>query len=269
MLFAPEVGWALLQKSGGPFLLVFRGAADPKQRSFQEHTLLQGHVHALVHRFHAVLDRQRRHTDDLLRNLFSARDQPVYSYDFIHQPDAVRLLRGNHFSREQDLHGQPRAYKPRKALRAAIAGNNAELDLRLAELGIFAGQAHGAGHGNFTSAAEGKAIDAGDYRLAEVLNQVERGLALVRVCLGFYRIVLRELVDVGAGDERLLARTGENDDTNLLILFQFAKHLPQLLHGGHVEGVQHLGPVNSNVGDGVLLFQVHINEIHKETFRRR
>ena len=105
--------------------------------------------------------------------------------DFIHQPDAVRFLRGNHFAGKKNLHGESRADQPRQPLRAAVAGNESELHFGLAELCVLAGQAHGAGHGDLASAAQREAVDAGDHRLAQVLDQIERGLAFVRVSLGF------------------------------------------------------------------------------------
>src|SRR5437773_9520140 len=93
----------------------------------------------------------------------------------------MRLLRGDHFAGEHELHGDPFAHEPRQTLRAAVAGNNPQLHFGLAELGGFAGQAEGAGHSDLASAAEGEPVDTGDHRLAQVLNQVKHALPAVRV----------------------------------------------------------------------------------------
>ena len=111
---ALEIRRALFKESGCAFLLVFRRAADAEQRGFKKEPFGQSHIHTLVHRFHAVLDRQRSHANDLLRNLFSAWNEAVSRDNFIHQPDAVRLLRGNHFARKQNLHCQARADQSRQ-----------------------------------------------------------------------------------------------------------------------------------------------------------
>ena len=126
----------------------------------------------------------------------------------------MRFLRGDHFAGEHQLHGDALAHQARQALRSAVAGNEAELHFGLAELGVSTGEAHGAGHGDLASAAERESVDAGDHRLAQILDQVEHRLAAMRVLLGRDGIVLREFADVGAGDEGLLARAGEDDDAN-------------------------------------------------------
>ena len=91
-----------------------------------------------------------------------------------------------------------------------------ELHFRLAELGIFAGQAHGAGHGDLASAAESEAIDAGNHRLAQIFDQVEHGPGRgACISLPLTASCLRQFIDVSAGDEGFFACAGENDDANL------------------------------------------------------
>ena len=48
-----------------------------------------------------------------------------------------------------------------------------------------------------------EAVDRRDHRLAHVLDQVEDMLPALRVLLALRRRLRGELVDVGAGDERL------------------------------------------------------------------
>ena len=51
----------------------------------------------------------------------------------------------------------------------------------------------------------------GDRRLAEVLDEIEDLLAANRVLAAARRALLRQLVDVGAGNERLLPGAGDHD----------------------------------------------------------
>src|SRR5581483_6559911 len=102
----------------------------------------------------------------------------------------------------------------RQTLRATVSGNNSELHFGLAQLRVVAGQTHGASHGNFASPAKGEAIDAGDHWLAQVLDQVQYALAAMGVLFAADCVMLGEFPDVGAGNKRLLARPGENDDSN-------------------------------------------------------
>ena len=71
----------------------------------------------------------------------------------------------------------PRPDQTRQALGAAVAGDDAELDLGLAEAGVVRGDAQRAGHGQFAAAAQRKSLDACDHRLAQRLNAPEDGLA--------------------------------------------------------------------------------------------
>src|ERR1700722_17443532 len=41
---------------------------------------------------------------------------------------------------------------------------------------------------------------------------------------------------------------------------------PQFFHGGHVERVEHFGPVDGDVSDRVFLFEKYVFEVHKFIF---
>ena len=68
-----------------------------------------------------------------------------------------------------------------------------------------------AGHRELAAAAEREAVDGGDDRLAEILDDVEDVLARQRVLAAGRRRLRGQLVDVGAGNKRLVARTGDDD----------------------------------------------------------
>src|SRR5438270_103035 len=136
-LFSFERRRPLLQKRRGSLFLVFRGAGDGKERGFKEQAFGQGHLHPLVHRFQRVLHRQRRVGDDFFGNLFAARKQLRQRHHFVDQADAQRFLSGNLLASEEDLQRRAFSHQPRQPLAAAISGDDPQLHLWLAQLGVF------------------------------------------------------------------------------------------------------------------------------------
>ena len=117
-------------------------------------------------------------------------------------------LGGGHvLAGEEHLERAAAADQPRQPLRAGIAGDDPEVDLGLPEPRRVGGDPERAGHRQLAAAAEREAVDRGDHRFAEVLDQVEDVLPRPRMFAAADRRLHRQLVDVGAGDERLLART--------------------------------------------------------------
>ena len=90
--------------------------------------------------------------------------------DFIDEAEAEGFGGGDDVSGEEEAEGGGRADEAGEALGSAVAGDEAELDLGLAEAGGFAGDAEGAGEGELAAAAEGEAVDAGDDGLAAGLD---------------------------------------------------------------------------------------------------
>ena len=68
---------------------------------------------------------------------------------------------------QHQVHRLGLADRARQALRAAGAGDDAELDLGLAELGAVGGDDEVAHHRQLAAAAEREAGDRGDHRLAD------------------------------------------------------------------------------------------------------
>ena len=101
------------------------------------------------------------------------------------------------------------ADQARQALRAAIAGNEAELDLRQAEPRGGGGEAEGAGERQLEPAAEGIAVDERDRQHRQA---VELGKdRLPEAAPGAYRgqRAADQFLDVGAGAERPVAGAGD------------------------------------------------------------
>ena len=106
-----------------------------------------GDLHRLVHQA-----RRRHHARDQARALGLGRIHHAAGQDQIHRLGLA------------DRAGQP--------LRAADARDDAELDLRLAELGVVGGDDDVALHRELAAAAERKARDRRDHRLARARDAV-------------------------------------------------------------------------------------------------
>src|SRR5579863_10118902 len=258
----------LLQECRSPFLLILSSASHCEQHSFQIQSFAQSHLHAFVHGLHRILNCQRSIRDNLRRNRLRPRNQLRSHSNFIHQPDAMRFLRRNHFAGQQLLHGQAFAHQPRQPLRPAIAWDNPQLHLRLPQLGILTGQPNRASHRHLASATQRKSIDAGNHRLAQILDQIQDVLPAMRILLARDRIMLGQLANVSSGDKRLFARAGHNDNANRRIILNVMKRRPQLLHGSHVECVQNLGAVDGYVSNRVFLFQKYVFEVHRSSLNK-
>ena len=111
----------------------------------------------------------------------------------------------DHERLEQARLAPARVQQPRQTLRAAVAGQQPQVDLGLAELGGQIGDAVVAGERELHAAAERHAVDDRDARLVHRLDLAERKVRVVRQRDRVLDRVdlLEELADVGAGDEAL------------------------------------------------------------------
>ena len=71
---------------------------------------------------------------------------------------------------------------------------------------------------------------------------------------------MRELADVGAGDERLVAGAGQDDAAHRSVVPRVLEGRSQILPGRRIQGVEHLGPIDGHIGDGALLLVQDIRE---------
>ncbi len=72
--------------------------------------------------------------------------------------------------------------------------------------------------------------------------------------------MLRQLANIGTRNERLLTRAGQNDDANCGVVLDRRECVPQVMHGVHVQRIQHLRPVDGDVGNLVLNFKQDVSE---------
>ena len=121
------------------------------------------------------------------------------------------FLRADHLPGKNELERAALADQPRQTLRAATARNKSELDFRLAEFRGLHSDPDGAGHRRLAAAAERKPVDRCNHGLAEILDVIEHPLSEAARLLRLERGDMRELADVGTGDECLVAGARQDD----------------------------------------------------------
>ena len=136
-------------------------------------------------------------------------------HDLLDEAPVVRGPGVDRVAGEVEQQRAPEPDEPRQALRAAAAGDEAELDLRLPELRVLRRDADVAAHRELEAAAEAEPVDRRDERRArrvhpraELLDPARRA-ALLRLRRRLAE--RRELRDVRAGDEGAVARALEHD----------------------------------------------------------
>ena len=175
------------------------------------------------------------------------------------------LLAGQH-----QLERGPGADETRQALCAAVPGNQAEIDLRLTEFRRVRRDTKRARHRELTAAAERETIDGGDCRFAEVLEEIEDALATKGLFASSRGRLLRQLVDVGAGNERLVASSGDHDDADRLVAPEIDERGLELVQRPGAEGVHDRGTVDHEArGRAVVLDLNRLERARSVAHRKR
>ena len=89
----------------------------------------------------------------------------------------------------------------------------------------------GAGHRRLAAAAQREAVDGRDHRLAEIFDEIEDLLAEAARPFRLDRGDVRELADVGAGDERFVAGAGQDHAAHCGVVSRVLEGGPQILPG--------------------------------------
>src|SRR5258706_4665520 len=249
-----------LEEGGGAFLLAFGGGANAEVGRFKRKPLGLAGVHPLVGRFQRELYGDRRVGGDLLQDRLGASDEIGRGDNFVDEADAIGLRGRDRFAGEDQLQRTALADQARQALRAATAWQQPEFHLGLPELGMFGGDPDGASHRRLAAAAERKAIDRRDHRLAEIFDEVQHTLPEPAGLLRIVCVDMREFTDVGAGDEGLVARAGEDHAVHRRVGLCILEGGPQIGPGRRIERVEHLGAIDRHVGDRTLFLVLDVRK---------
>src|SRR6185295_7730632 len=124
---------ALLEEGRNALLLVLGRKAEAEEIALVGEAVLERQPLARADRFLGDLERQGRERGDLGRQLQRLRAQLFVRVDQLDEADTQRFRGVDHLAREDQAHRLAGADQARQALAAAAAGDQAELDLRLAE----------------------------------------------------------------------------------------------------------------------------------------
>src|SRR6202163_1152289 len=156
----------------------------------------------------------------------------------LHTRDARRLWCIDHLAGQTHEHCHAFAQQPGRALRAAVARQDAEVHLGLAELRVLARDANVARHGELAAAAEREAVDRCDHRHAQAFERARERLTFARLRLAGARVGQRvELADVRARGERLRARAGEDHGAERVVRAELSARRAQLVEHPQVKSV--------------------------------
>ena len=137
----------------------------------------------------------------------------------------------------------------RQALGTAVARQDANLHFRLAQPRRGAGDAQRAGQCQLASAAQRESVDAGNHRLAAVLDQAEYALTAGSQPARPPQPETEASSLISApATKAFLSCPGQQHGAHLNILLDFEKDLFQLLHTALVERIQHAWPVEGHDG---------------------
>jgi len=121
--------------------------------------------------------------------------------------------------------------------RATAPGNKPECDFGLTKSRGLDRNPDRAGHRRLATAAECEAVDGRNHRLAKIFNQVEHVLPETAGLLGLECRELRQLADVGARDECLVAGAGQNGAPHFDIVARSLESGPQVTPCRRAQGV--------------------------------
>ena len=130
-----------------------------EQPALEVHPLRQRHFEGGVDGFLRRNRSQRRHRGDGRGGLHRFGDQIGGRHDLRHQPGGLGLGRVHHPAGQAHFHGLGLADGAHQPLRSAHAGDDAQLDLGLAEFGVVPGDQDIGHHGQLAAAAERKAAE--------------------------------------------------------------------------------------------------------------
>ena len=242
-LFALPGGSALFEEGGDAFGFVGGAAEVTEADGFAHEGEVEGEIEPFVDGAEGVSECEGCVGGDLKGEGFSAGHEFGSREELIDEADAEGFLSGDDFAGEQEAQGGAASGEAGQALGAAVAGQQAELDFGLTEVCGVCGEAEGAGHGEFTSAAEGESVDASEDGLAAGFKVAEDGLAAECEGLAFGGVEVGDLADVSAGGKGLVARAGEEDDADGGVVNEVVHGEVDFGEEFRVEGVEDFGAV--------------------------
>src|SRR5436190_19087060 len=170
ILHSAKLRFALLDERGHALAHVLRGEEEVEVLALVVEALLDREVERLQDRVLGKLDGDRRLAGDLGGEGLRLVQVRLVRHDLGDQPSGERLAGGDRAAGQDDLHRAGFAKRAGEALGAARAGDDTDVDLRLAEASALGGDDQVAGHRQLVAATEAEAADGRDQRLADLAD---------------------------------------------------------------------------------------------------
>ena len=159
---------------------------------------------------------------------------------------------------DQHFEGAGPADPLNQPLGATITGNQAQINFGLTQAGGGDRYAEVAGHGQFQTATEGKAVDSCQNRFGGGGDGVHDAVTGSGQIAGFVGCVMGKFGHIGTGSKGLVARTGQDDCMHGGIGHGHGHGLFNFQEGPAVEGVEFVGAVDGDVRQGTVVFVADI-----------
>ena len=240
---------ALLDEGFHAFLLIVGREQRVEDAPLEHHAFRQPRLEGAVDRLLGRQHRRQRHIGDGVGDLHRLVHQARQRHHARHQTGALGLGGVHHAAGEDHVHRLGLADRAGEALRAADAGDDAELDLGLAEFGVVGGDDDVALHGELAAAAEREARDRRHDRLARARGAVPGAGEIAEI--GLDEGLVGHLLDVGAGGEGLLV-AGDQQAADVLVGLVGVDGLGELGLERDVERVELLRTVEPDDADAAF-----------------
>src|SRR5688572_25486789 len=244
-----EARLALLQERGHALAHVRGGRGEAEHVGLDRFPLHLGHIEPAADGFQGQAHRDRALGQDALEQRARACGELLGREDLVDHAGAPGLLGADLVAGQDPLERHTRASQPRQALRAAVPRDDAQTHLGQAHLRAGARRAQRAGERELEAAAQREAVEAGDRGLAHALQAREDLLAEGGQVLRLERLHLRQLVDVGAGHEGLVAGAGHDQAAHGRVGLELVEGGRELAQRALVERVEHLGSIDRDGRD--------------------
>ena len=153
--------------------------------------------------------------DDGVGHLNGGVQQFFLLHDLHDQAALLGLVSGEHTTGQNNFLGDAQAHDAGQTLSAAEAGQDAQVALGLAELGVGSGDTDIAAHGQLAAAAQSEAVDSSDGDLRHLLQTIEGVLGQQSHSAALSGSGVDHLGDVSTGNECLGTGTGDDDNTDV------------------------------------------------------
>ena len=164
---------------------------------------------------------------------------------------------------EDQLLRKPRRCQPRQTLRPAPSGEDAQVDLWLAQSRVVRREPDVTGQYQLTPPSEGESVDRGDDRLAKRLNTREQLMPALGIITRLLDRCLAHVPDIGSSREGLLTCPRDHNDPDGVVRFDRVKVPVELIQDLDRQRVELSGVLQRQHRDRTAQLQ---GDRHQEAF---